>query len=188
MSVGEVTHQLQLWREGDKAAVARLTPLVYDHLRNVAVAYLRNDQQNQDWQATELVDEVFLRLLALKKVALEDRRHFFIFSARIMREILVDHAREMKAAKRGAEIQHIPLNSELAWTGADHSPETLDLNSALDQLEALDESKARVVELRYFFGFTADESAELLGVSKSTVDRDLRFALTWLHGALHPES
>ncbi len=118
---------------------------------------------------------------------LQDRRHFFVFSARLMRQILIDHARELKAAKRGAEIRRIPLNPELAWTGPDQDASTLDLNAALDQLEALDESKARVVELRYFFGFTSEESADLLGVSKSTIDRDVRFALTWLHAALHPD-
>ena len=119
---------------------------------------------------------------------MQDRRHFFIFAARVMRQILVDHARELKAAKRGSEIARIRLNPELAWTGPEGDAATLDLNRAMDELERLDSTKSRVMELRYFFGFTAEETGELLGVSKATVDRDVRFALAWLHAALHPES
>ncbi len=187
MPLGEVTILLNRWREGDPEAVNRLTPLVYDQLRSVASAYLRNTVlRQQPWQPTELVDEVFLKFLNLKKIEIQDRRHFFIFAARLMRSILVDQARELKAAKRGGEILHIPLNPELAWTGPEAEPSTLDLNAALDELEGLDPAKARVIELRYFFGLTAEETADLLSVSKATVDRDVRFALTWLHAALHP--
>ena len=187
MAAGDVTLQLKLWRDGDQTAIGRLTPLVYEHLRAVAGAYIRNEQHDHPWQATELVDEVFLKLLNLKKVELQDRRHFFVFAASLMRQILVDHARELKAARRGPEIAHIPLNPELAWTGSENDALTLDLNRAMDELERLDSVKARVVELRYYFGFSAEETGELLGISKATVDRDVRFALTWLHAALHPE-
>jgi DNA-directed RNA polymerase specialized sigma24 family protein len=105
-----------------------------------------------------------------------------------MRQILIHQARSIRAGKRGGGLQHLPLEAELAWTGSAAHPESLDLDAALDELERLDEPSVRAIELRYIFGFTTGETASLLGASRSTVDRHVRFALTWLHGRLHPES
>lgn len=162
-----------------------LTPLVYDELRTVAGAYVRRGLAGAGLQVTELVGQLFVELLELDRVKLNDRRHFFAFSARIMRNILADQARGAKAAKRGAELEHLPLNAELAWVGPSSEASTLDLEAALEELELLDAGKVRAVELRYFFGFTAEEAAQALDVSKATVDRDVRFALAWLNARLH---
>jgi RNA polymerase sigma factor (TIGR02999 family) len=182
---GEITVLLQQWREGDPEALSTLTPIVYDQLRIIAGSYVRNPTSAGQVQATELVNELFVELLKSRKVDLQDRQHFFAFSAKVMRWILIGHVRSMKTAKRGAELHHIPLNAELAWVGPEGEPELLDLEGALEALESLDADKSRYLELRYFFGFTADEVAEMLGVSKSTVDRGIRFALVWLRRRLH---
>ena len=129
-----------------------------------------------------------MELLELDRVKLTDRRHFFAFSARIMRNLLADQARAAKSAKRSADVEHLPLNAELAWVGPGSEASTLDLEAALDELEVMDAGKVRAVELRYFFGFTAEETAQSLEVSKATVDRDVRFALAWLNARLHPKA
>lgn len=187
MPPGEVTVLLERWRQGDATAISNLTPLVYDELRTVAGAYLRRGL-NPGLQATELVGQLFVELLQLRKVDLNDRRHFFVFAARVMRNILADEARAAKAAKRGAELEHLPLNAELAWIGPLTEPGTLDLEAALSELEEAEPKKVRAVELRYFFGLTAEETAEALDISKATVDREVRFALAWLNCRLHPNT
>ena len=185
MQRGEVTVLLERWRAGDATAIGQLAPLVYDELRTVAGAYIRRGA-GAGFQVTELVGQLFVELLQLHEVNLQDRRHFFAFAARVMRNILADHARTAKAEKRGAELEHIPLNAELAWVGPLSDPATLDLEAALDELEQADPQKVRAIELRYFFGLTAQETAEALEVSKATVDREVRFALAWLNCRLHP--
>lgn len=184
MPLGEITVLLERWSEGDTSAIAKLTPLVYDELRTVAGAYVRRGA-NPALQVTELLGQLFIELLQLGKVELADRRHFFAFAACVMRNILADHARAAKAAKRGADLEHLPLNAELAWVGPASDPGTLDLEAALTELEQVDPKKVRAVELRYFFGFTAEEAAEALQISKATVDREVRFALAWLNCRLH---
>lgn len=138
----------QKWRDGDQEALSTLTPLVYDRLRIVAGAYVRYPNSAACLQATELVNQLFVELLTTRKVALQDRQHFFAFSARAMRWILIGHARAMKASKRGGELQHLPLNAELAWVGPASEPALSDLDGALTALEALDADKARCLELR----------------------------------------
>ena len=113
-----------------------------------------------------------------------DRVHFFTFAAKLMRRILIDHARRTKAEKRGGDLGRIPLNPELAWVGSMHE-ESLDLAAAFEELEALDPAKARAVELRYFLGCTVEETASVLGLSPSSVDRSIRFSLAWLRERLH---
>lgn len=186
MPVGEITIQLQRWRTGDKVALEELTPLVYDHLRTLAGRFLGSDSSGAVIQPTELMDELFLELLAAKRVEVNDRNQFFAFSARVMRRILVQHARTAKAQKRGGQLPHIPLDPEIAWVGSPTDSATLDLDAALDDLEQLDEPAVRAVELRYLFSFSAEETATILGVSKATVDRHVRFALAWLSVRLHP--
>lgn len=181
---GEITLLLDSWARGEPGAMDRLAPLVYDQLRNLADALLRSERPDHTLQGTALVNEMFQQLLRLRKVSLNDRAHFYTFAARLMRRLLVDHARRMKALKHGSSLTRAPLNAELAWVSpADEV--SLDLAAALEELQSLDENKARAIELRYFLGCTVDESAAILGVSPSTVDRDIRFSLAWLHQRLH---
>jgi len=160
-------------------------PLVYSHLREVAASYIRRERNPDLLQATVLVHELYLRLLNQKKAAWEDRRHFYTFSAKVMRMILIYHAREIQTQMRGAGYERIPLSDDLAWVDID-SPELLDLNQALDELGALDVEKVQLVELRYFLGCTAEETATLMQMSKSTVDRELKFIKSWLFRRMHP--
>lgn len=188
MPSGQITSQLRQWREGDREALDRLTPLVYERLRVLAGTYLGREKDDHPLQPTELVNELFVDLLRLKRVEIGDRNHFFALAARVMRQILVRHARTTQAERRGGHVVTLPLDAELAWTGGESGdPTALDLNGVMDELEKLDEAAVRAVELRYFFGFTANEAAKVLGTSKATVDRQVRFALAWLHSRLHPE-
>lgn len=178
-----ITLLLEQWRNGDSSALDRLAPAIYDHLHLVAEGYLRGERTGHTLQATGLVNEVFLRLIQNQEVAYRDRAHFFTFAAKLMRRILVDHARKLLSQKRGQAAERVTLAPELVWIDI-RSPEMLDLDSALDELAALDPEKVRTIELRFFLGATAEETGELLGVSKATVDRDIRFAVSWLHQRL----
>jgi RNA polymerase sigma factor (TIGR02999 family) len=176
---GEITLLLAKWRSGEASAFNELIPLVYPHLREVAAAYIRREHNPDVLQATALVHELYLRLLNQKKAAWEDRSHFYTFAAKVMRMILIDHAHERQTQSRGGNLDRVPLNEELSWVDIG-SPELLDLNCALDELNALDPSKVQMVELRYFLGCTSEETAGLMKVSKATVDRTLRFTKSWL--------
>ena len=183
-TAGDITQLLDGWARGESGAIHQLAPLVYDQLRSLADALLRNERPNHTLQGTALVNEIFQQLMKLRKVSLNDRSHFFTFAARLMRRLLVDHARGLHAAKRGASLNRAPLNAELAWVSPPGEA-LLDLSAALEELQELDESKARAEELRYFLGCTVEEAAAILGVSPSSVDRNLRFSLAWLHQRLH---
>lgn len=181
---GEITLLLARWKDGEPSAFDELMPLVYPHLREVAAAYVRRERDPGVLQATVLVHELYLRLLNQKKAGWEDRRHFYTFAAKVMRMILIDHARETNAERRGGGCEHTPLSDDLAWVDIG-SPELLDLNRALDELGALDPEKVQLVELRCFLGCTAEETAALMQISKSTVDRELRFIRSWLYRRIH---
>ncbi len=183
---GEITLLLAKWRDGEPSAFEELMPLVYTHLREVAASYIRRERNPDVLQATVLVHELYLRLLNQKKASWEDRRHFYTFAAKVMRMILIDHAREAQAQMRGGGLERVPLSDDLAWINID-SPELLDLNRALDELGALDAQKVQLVELRYFLGCTSEETAGLMQVSRSTVDRELKFIKSWLFRRLHHE-
>jgi RNA polymerase sigma factor (TIGR02999 family) len=176
---GEITVLLTKWKDGEAQAFEQLLPLVYPRLRELAAAYIRRERDPGVMQATSLVHELYLRLLAQKKAAWEDRGHFYAFSAKLMRMILTDHARSTLAQRRGGGAEHIPLNEDIAWIGIGTS-EMIALNQALEALAQVDEQKVRLVELRYFLGCTAEETAALMDISKATVDRELRFARGWL--------
>jgi RNA polymerase sigma factor (TIGR02999 family) len=184
---GEITVLLHRWKEGDRDAFERLMQLVYPRLRELAGAYLRRERWPGVMQPTSLVHEFYLRLVTQKKAEWEDRRHFFAFSAQIMRMILIDNARANQAQRRGGGVEHVPLDEEIPWVGVD-SPEIVELGEALDELATVDADKVRLVELRYFLGCTAEETAAVLNVSKSTVDRDLRFARGWLYRHMKGEA
>lgn len=183
---GDVTGLLERWREGDPAVLERLMPLVYNELHGIARGYMRRERDDHTLQPTALVNEVYLRLLRQRSVNWNDRGHFFTFAARIMRNILKDHARGHLAERRGGQgAVKLPLSEEMAWVGS--SPEgMLDLNTALDKLEALDPRKAHLVELRFFLALTMDEASAVLGVSRATAERDLKFSRSWLYRELNP--
>lgn len=183
MEDGGITQLLDQWRLGDSAAFDQIAPAVYDRLHQVAVGYLYRERPGHALQATSLVHEVFLRLMQNQTVNYGSREHFFTFSAKLMRRILVDHARKNLSVKRGEGVVPVALAPELAWVDAT-SPEFLDLDLALDELAQLDPDKVRTIEVRFFLGATATETADLLGQSRSRVDRDIRFALSWLHQRL----
>jgi RNA polymerase sigma factor (TIGR02999 family) len=182
---GEITLLLEDWARGRPGAVDQLLPLVYDRLRGLAQSLLRNERPDHTLECTALVNEMFGQLLKQRKVNVKDRAHFYTFSAKLMRRLLIDHARQFRAVKRGGEFTRIPLEAELAWV-APQGESNIDLSRALDELQELSPAKAQAIELRYFLGCTVEEAAGLLGVSPSTVDRDLRFSLAWLHERLHP--
>ena len=183
---GEITVLLAKWRDGEPTAFEELMPLVYPHLRRVAAAYVRRERNPDVLQATSLVNELYLRLLQQKQAVGDDRRHFYTFSAKVMRLILIDHARGNQAQIRGGGLQRVPLSDDLAWVNIG-SPELLDLNRALDELNALDPYKVQLVELRYFLGCTSEETAALMQISKATVDRELKFIKGWLYRRIHPD-
>jgi RNA polymerase sigma factor (TIGR02999 family) len=185
--VAEITLLLRKWEAGEPDALEQLIPLVYPQLRQVAAAYMGREKRKDLMQATALVHELYIRLLQQKKVSWEDRRHFYVFAARSMRMILIDHARSNLAQSRGSGITPVPLHEALAWVEIG-SPELIELDQALEELQAIDPSKVRLVEMRYFLGCTAEETAALVGVSKATVDRELRFIKAWLFQRLYPDS
>ena len=158
-------------------------PLVYPHLHQVAGAFLRREPGADTLQPTALLHEVYLKLLDQRKAAWNDRAHFYTFAARLMRRILADYARAAHAEKRGGRSPHVPLSAEIPWVNV-NSPEILDLNRALDELESLDARKVRLVELRWFLGCTVAESASLLGISVATAERDLTLLRSWLYSRL----
>jgi RNA polymerase sigma factor (TIGR02999 family) len=184
---GEITLLLGRWNDGEPSAFQQLMPLVYPHLREVAAAYIRRERNPDVLQSTALVHELYLRLLNQKKAEWGDRRHFFTFAARVMRMILIDHARGNRTQMRGGGSHRVPLSDDLPWVDIG-SPELLDLNRALEELGALDAHKAQLVELRYFLGCTAEETASLMQVSKATVDRDLKFIKSWLYRRVYPDA
>ena len=182
---GEITQLLARWKEGETDAFEQLVPLVYPHLREVAAAYIRRERDPGVLQATSLVHELYLRLRNQRKADWDDRVHFYTFCAKVMRMILIDHARGHQAQRRGGAAQHVPLSDDLAWVGIG-SPELIELDGALEELGQVDATKVQLIELRYFLGYTAEETAELMNLSKATVDRHLSFAKAWLFRRMNP--
>ena len=174
-----VTQLLASWRAGEDAARDRLIPLLYGELHRLAERSLRGERRNHTLQPTALVNEAYLRLVGVD-VPWEDRAHFLAVAARVMRRILVDHARARKRNKRGAGQVHVTLDESVALT-PEPSADIVALDAALDRLASHDERKARAVELHYFAGLRHDEVARILEISTATVDRDLRLAKAWLH-------
>lgn len=176
-----VTRLLIDWRSGNQAALDELLPLVYNELRRLAQARLRQEPQGHTLQATALVHEAYVRLVDLDQLTLTDRAHFFAMAARVMRQVLVDHARRKRSDKRGGDATRITLGGVSANAAAQPlDVDVLDLDNALEELTALDERMARVVELKFFVGMTLDETAEALRVSHATVERDWAMAKAWL--------
>lgn len=175
----EVTQLLIDWSQGDRAALDRLMPLVYDELRRLAHHYMSRERPGHTLQTTALVNEVYLRLVDQKSVSWQNRAHFFGIAARLMRQILVDHARKNGYAKRGGGARKVTLE-ESAVLSPEQAADLVALDEALESLAATDPRKCQVVELRYFGGLKVDEIAEVLKVSPVTVMRDWSMAKAWL--------
>jgi RNA polymerase sigma factor (TIGR02999 family) len=173
----EVTLLLTEWAKGNQKALDDLTPLVYRELRQLAAGYLRNERQGHTLQPTALVHEAYVRLVDQTNPTWQSRSHFFGVAARLMRQILVDHARRKHAGKR-AGIQ-VPLNETVSFQ-QERSRDLVALDGGLTALEKIDPRKCKAVELRYFGGLSMDEIAQTLEVSEITVRRDLRMAEAWL--------
>jgi RNA polymerase sigma-70 factor, ECF subfamily len=182
----EVTVLLRAWREGDDTALGALMPLVHDELRRIARRCLYGEHASHSVQATELVNEAFLRLVDVQHVDWQGRTHFLAMSARLMRRVLVDLARSRDADKRGGGAVRVTLD-DAAIGGVAPEADVIRLDDALQALAALDERKSRVVELRFFGGLTVDETAVALEVSSKTVLRDWEFARAWLQRELTRE-
>jgi RNA polymerase sigma-70 factor, ECF subfamily len=175
-----VSQLLIAWGQGEAAALEQLTPRVYRELHKVARAYLRRGRPNQTLQPTALINEAFLRLLDQSQpVPWESRAHFYGIAARLMRLILVDHARAHHAAKRGGAGEPVTLDDCMAVSPG-RAPDVLEIDEALDRLAVVDERKAKVIELRYFGGMDREEVAAALGLTVPTVKRDLRLGEAWL--------
>ena len=179
-SRGEITRLLLEWRCGSEAALGELIPIVYEKLRWLAKQYMRRQPPGQTLQTTALLHEAYLKLLNYREVQWSDRSHFFAFAARIMRCVLVDHARAQQASKRGNGSQRASWDEALLIS-PEKTAEVLALDEGLERLEAIDPRKSRIVELRYFGGMSIEETAEVLALSKATVKREWDKAKAWLH-------
>ena len=182
----EVTELLVAWSEGDRAALDQLTPLVYEELHRLARNHMSRERQGHTLQTSALVNEAYLRLIDQKNVRWQNRAQFFSIASRLMRRILVDHARSHRYAKRGGDIRRVSLD-EAAVLAQESAAELVALDDALKSLAALDPRKCQVVELRFFGGMSVEESAEVLGVSVVTVMRDWSTAKAWLQRAMEKE-
>lgn len=181
-STGDVTGLLLRWRAGDESALTELMPLVYNELRVLAGRFTQREHEGHTLQATALVHEAYLRLVGMD-VQWEGRAHFLSLAARLMRRILVDHAREARRSKRGGAGTRVDMDiARVAAPMPDAS--IVELDDALARLAQLDGRKARAVEMHFFGGLSYDQLAEMLGVSPATVSRDLRLAKAWLRKEL----
>ena len=187
VSQQRVTELLMRWSHGDDAALAELTPLVYEELRRLAHRQMGGERPDHTLQTTALVNEAYLRLADQTNPRWQNRAHFFAVAARTMRQILVSYAKSSRAQKRGGGAFKMELD-ETAIVSPEQSKEIIDLHEALERLAALDSRKAQVVELKYFGGLNYDEMAEVLKISRVTVRRDWEFAKVWLYTELHNAS
>jgi RNA polymerase sigma factor (TIGR02999 family) len=183
LSQQRVTDLLTRWSQGDDAALAELTPLVYEELRRLAHRQMGAERADHTLQTTALANEAYLRLADHTNPRWQNRVHFFAAAAQAMRRILVSYARAQRSEKRGGGALKIELD-EAAVVLPEESKEILDLHEALERLATLDSRKAQVVELKYFGGLTYDEIAEVLKISRVTVRRDWEFAKVWLYTEL----
>ncbi len=177
---GDATHWIERLRGGDPAAMDRLIPIVYSELRAIAAGRLRNERANHTLSATALVNEAYLRLQRQERLTAADRASFLAVASNTMRQILIDYARTRKRHKRGGGVPPVPLDDVEAFLSEEEADEILELDEALDRLEAMNPEGAAVVQLRFFAGLTLEEAAQLLGVSGKTVQRRWTAARAWL--------
>ena len=182
-----LTGLLLEWREGDKAALDRLMPLVYDELRRIAHRYVQHERDGHTLQTSALVNEAYLRFAGQRNVDWQNRSHFFAVTAQVMRHILIDHARRRRYVKHGGEARQVPIQDAVAMS-LQRADELIALEEALDELSKLDSRKSQVVELRYFGGLSLEETADVLEISLMTVRRDWRAAKAWLYRRMKHDS
>jgi len=183
----EVTQLLLAWSQGESSALERLIPLVHDELQRLAHHYMAGEHSGHSLQTTALVNEAYLRLVDCSRVRWQNRAHFFAVSAQLMRRILVDFARSRGYQKRGAGVRRLSLEkSPDIFQRTD--PDLMALDDALNTLATIDPRKSKVIELRFFGGLTAEETAEVLRISPDTVLRDWKLAKVWLHRELNREA
>lgn len=183
----DITALLKVWAEGDTTAFERLVPLVHRELHRIARHCMAGERAGHSLQPTALLNEAYLRLADITHVAWQDRAHFFAMSSRVMRRILVDVARSKRYLKRGGGAPFAPLDDAMA-VAVERGPDLVALDLALQALAQIDNRKSRVVELRFFGGFTVEETSMALGVSPETVYRDWQLAKSWLRRELRKES
>jgi RNA polymerase sigma-70 factor, ECF subfamily len=183
----EVTQLLLDCRDGNKEALDRLMPLVYDELRRLAKSYMRRERPDNTLQPTALVNEAYLRLIDQRDVRWQNRAHFFGIAAQLMRRILVDRARSHHAVKRGGEGERVPLNEAVISAPTRPEVDLISLDDALAKLTEIDPQQSRIVELKFFGGLTVEEIAEVLKISPATVKRDWSLAKAWLHREIRKE-
>ena len=182
-STHEVTQLLIDWRNGDRAALDKLMPLIHEELRRLAHHYMSRERSGHTLQTTALVNEAYLRLVNRKDVHWQNRAHFFAIAAQSMRNILVDHARGLAYAKRGGGARKTSLDEAMVVT-QERAAEVVALDDALKELAAIDPQQSRIVELRFFGGLTVEEAAEVLSVSPATIKREWSTAKAWLYREL----
>src|SRR5215207_9546010 len=180
----EITQMLLELTDGNEEVVNQILPHIYDELRRLASSYLRRERSNHTLQPTALVHEAYMKLIDQKQVQWQNRAHFFGIAAQVMRRILMDHARKHSAGKRGGEAEKLPLEEEILIVSHDKSADLIALDDALESLAKFDEQKARIVELRYFGGLSIEETAEVIGVSVPTINRQWRMAKAWLYSQI----
>jgi RNA polymerase sigma factor (TIGR02999 family) len=180
---GEITKLLAGWREGDRAALNRVLPLIREELHRLARCHLGHERKNHTMQPSSLVQEAFLRLLPGVDAGWRDRTHFFAVASQVMRHVLVDYARERRRRKRGGGAVHIPVDAAVVLS-SDQVEEIVAVDLALQRLAKSDERKSKVLEMRFFGGLSVEETAEALGVAPNTVIRDWNFARAWLRREL----
>ena len=175
----EITELLQAWGRGDSHALSKLIPLVDNELRKIAHGKMANEKAGHILQTTALINEVLMRLIGRKRIEWRSRTHFYALVTRRMRQVLVEYARKQLAAKRGKRAEHIEV-TEALFLSSEMSEEMIMLDESLTKLATIDEVKAKIVEYRYFGGFTLEEVADTFNISSSTVEREWRFARSWL--------
>ena len=180
----EITRFLREWGDGDREALDKLMPIVYDELRRQAARYLRRENQDHTLQTTALVHEAYFKLIDQRNTDWQNRAHFFAIAANAMRRILVDHARTKHRDKRGGNDQKLPLDEAMAIATGQKNVDLIALDEALTRLQAIDQQQSRIVELRYFSGMSLEDTAEVLKISRATAARDWAMAKSWLHREL----
>ena len=180
----DISQLLTRWSNGDQEALDKLMPMVYSELRKLANNYLRRERRDHTLQPTALVNEAYLKLVDQKAAKWQNRTHFYGIAAQLMRRILVDHARQKHAEKRGGSDQERLSITSAGELAAKPELDVLALHEALEELATLDPQQERIVELKFFGGLSIEETAEVLGIGHATVERDWKMARAWLRGKL----
>lgn len=183
----QITELLADWGKGDEKALNILMPIVEKELRRIAHGYMLNERENHTLQTTALINEAYLKLINQREINWQNRSHFYAISAYIMRRILINHARDGAADKRGGDFQFVNLEDEQILS-PEKSEQIIELNNALERLAEFDKLKSKIVELRYFGGLKLEEIADVLGIGKSTVSLHWRMARAWLYKEIAGEN